>query len=172
MGLTETKAAHRRDLRPCFVQGERPKNFSMQGESRALDRVTRQESVELLSSAVVGRVVFTVSALPAVVPVSFGVLDDTLVLRTSEGTRLAAAADGGVLAFEADEIDPVARTGWSVVVTGLAEIVTDPVRRALIHSIVEPFVSGENDVYVSLPLTVVTGRRVVSTASQPLTAAG
>jgi nitroimidazol reductase NimA-like FMN-containing flavoprotein (pyridoxamine 5'-phosphate oxidase superfamily) len=144
----------------------------MLGESRSLESLTREESIELLSSAVVGRVVFTLSALPAVVPVSFGVLDDALVLRTSEGTRLAAAADGGVLAFEADEIDPVSRTGWSVVVTGIAELVTDPIRRAHIHSIVEPFVSGENDVHVSLPLTVVTGRRLASVASAPLTAAG
>ena len=127
----------------------------------------------MLSRAVVGRVVFTLSALPAVVPVTFGVLGDALVLRTSEGTRLAAAADGGVLAFEADEIDSVARTGWSVVVTGIAELVTDPMRRALIQSTVEPFVSGENDVCVSLPLTVVTGRRVVaSIASEPMIAAG
>jgi len=144
----------------------------MLGESRSLESLTREESIELLSSAVVGRVVFTLSALPAVVPVTFGVLDDALVLRTSEGTRLAAAADGGVLAFEADEIDPVARTGWSVVVTGIAELVTDPMRRARIHAIVEPFVSGENDVDVSLPLTVVTGRRLVSTAHEPVATTG
>jgi nitroimidazol reductase NimA-like FMN-containing flavoprotein (pyridoxamine 5'-phosphate oxidase superfamily) len=144
----------------------------MPEHSPSLEPLTRRESIELLSSAVVGRVVFTISALPAVVPVTFGVLDDTLVLRTFEGTRLAAAADGGVLAFETDEIDPVARTGWSVVVTGIAELVTDPMRRTRIHSIVEPFVSGENDVYVSLPLTVVTGRRLVSIASEPVSAAG
>jgi hypothetical protein len=85
---------------------------------------------------------------------------------------LAAAADGGVLAFEADEIDPVGRVGWSVVVTGIAELVSDPIRRALIHSLVEPFAPGENDVCVWLPLTVVTGRRLVSVVPAPLTASG
>jgi nitroimidazol reductase NimA-like FMN-containing flavoprotein (pyridoxamine 5'-phosphate oxidase superfamily) len=145
----------------------------MLGESRFLESVGRQESIELLSSAVVGRVVFTLSALPAVVPVTFAVLDEAVVLRTAEGTRLAAAADGGVLAFEADEIDPLARTGWSVVVTGIAELVTDPIRRAHIQEAVAPFAPGENDVYVSLPLTVVTGRRVaVSTPCAPVTAGG
>jgi|SRR5688572_25518197 len=144
----------------------------MPGESRSLESLTREDSIDLLSSAVVGRVVFTLSALPAVVPVAFGVLDDTLVLRTSEGTRLAAAADGGVLAFEADEIDPVARTGWSVVVTGIAELVTDPMRRSRIHAMVEPFVSGENDVCISLALSVVTGRRVVSTIRESVPAGG
>jgi nitroimidazol reductase NimA-like FMN-containing flavoprotein (pyridoxamine 5'-phosphate oxidase superfamily) len=144
----------------------------MPADSRSLESLTREESLALLSSAVVGRVVFTLSALPAVVPVTFGVLGDALVLRTSEGTRLAAAADGGVVALEADEIDPMARKGWSVVVTGIAELVTDPIRRTRIQSIVEPFVSGDNDVYVSLPLTVVTGRRLVSIAREPMTTAG
>lgn len=145
----------------------------MLGESRSLESVSRRDSIELLSSVVVGRVVFTHSALPAVVPVTFAVLDDAVVLRTSAGTRLAAAADRGVLALEADGIDPVARTGWSVVVTGLAELVTDPIRRGQILSVVEPFAPGDNDVHVRLPLTVVTGRRVVvSTAHEPVTSGG
>jgi uncharacterized protein len=134
----------------------------MPGQPRSLEALSRRKSIELLSGAVVGRAVFTVSALPAVVPITFGLLHDALVLRTSSGSRLAAAADGQVLAFEADEVDPVAREGWSVVVTGIAELVTEPIRRAAIRSVVEPFAPGENDVYVSLPLTVVTGRRVGS----------
>ena len=142
----------------------------MFGEFRSLEALSRRESIELLSGEVVGRVVFTHSALPAVVPVTFAIFDDAVVLRTAEGTRLAAAADRGVLAFEADEIDPVARTGWSVVVTGIAELVTDPIGRARIHSVVEPFAPGDNDVHVRLPLTVVTGRRVTCTARSPVAA--
>lgn len=150
-----------------------PTIYIMLRESRSLESLARHESIELLSSAVVGRVVFAVSALPAVVPVTFAVLDEAVVLRTSEGTRLAMAADRGVLAFEADRIDPVTRTGWSVVVTGIAELVTEPIRRAHIQAAVEPFAPGENDVYVSLPLTVVTGRRVtVSTPCAPAKVAG
>jgi nitroimidazol reductase NimA-like FMN-containing flavoprotein (pyridoxamine 5'-phosphate oxidase superfamily) len=132
----------------------------MFAESRSLEALSRRESMELLSGQVVGRVVFTHSALPAVVPVTFAVLDDAVVLRTAAGTRLAAAADLGVIAFEADEIDPVARTGWSVVVTGIAELVTDALERARIQCVVDPFAPGDNDVHVRLPCTVVTGRRV------------
>ena len=61
------------------------------------------------------------SASPAL-PVTFAVLDHAVVLRTAADTRLAAAADGAVRAFEVDEVDPVTRTGWSVVVTGVAEV--------------------------------------------------
>ena len=142
----------------------------MFGESRSLEALSRRESIELLSRQVVGRVVFTHSALPAVVPVTFAIRDDAVMIRTAQGTRLAAAADRGVLAFEADEIDPVARTGWSVVVTGVAELVTDLMQQDFIESVVEPFVPRDDDVYVRLPLTVVTGRRVVGTAGSSPTA--
>ena len=134
----------------------------MPTSQRSLGHLSRHEAVELLSTALVGRVVFSVGALPAVVPVTFAVLDDAVLLRTAAGTRLAKAADGAVLAFEADEVDPVTRTGWSVVVTGVAEVVTDALRQALIRSVVEPFAPGDHRVYIRLPLSVVTGRRVTS----------
>lgn len=125
-----------------------------------METLSKPDAVELLASAAVGRVVFTDAALPAVVPITFAVHNGAVVMRTAADTRLAAAADGGVLALEADDVDPVARTGWSVVVTGVAEIVTDPVEWAVINSLVEPFAPGANIVAVRLPMTVVTGRRV------------
>lgn len=134
----------------------------MFGEERSLESMSTREAIALLAGARVGRVVFTVAALPAIVPVTFGVHGGAIVMRTSAGTRLAAAADHGVLAFEADEVDPETRTGWSVVVTGIAEVVTEPVQRAVIHGVVEPFVPGHNDVCIRLPMAVVTGRRVAA----------
>jgi uncharacterized protein len=133
----------------------------MAGPERSLEALSRPESLVLLASVRVGRVVFTVGALPAIVPIAFATHGDAVVMRTSVGTRLALAADHGVLAFEVDDVDPGTRTGWSVVVTGVAEIVTDPVERAVIHGLVEPFAPGQNDVCVRLPLSVMTGRRVV-----------
>src|SRR5215212_2031773 len=69
-------------------------------EERSLEALSPQEARTLLASATVGRVVFTLAALPAVVPVTFAVYGDAVVMRTADDTRLAAAADGGVLAFE------------------------------------------------------------------------
>lgn len=122
------------------------------------------ECRDLLRRAQVGRVVFTVEALPAVVPVTFAVTEDAVVLRTSATTRLARAADGGVIAFEVDDVDPVTCTGWSVVVTGLAEVVTDAAGRARIESLVTPWAPGGRDVAVRLPMTKMTGRRIVAAA--------
>lgn len=136
----------------------------MFGEERSLETLSRKEAVALLATIAVGRVVFTVGALPAIVPVAFAVHDGAVVMRTSPDSRLAKAAPGGVLAFEIDDIDAETRTGWSVVVMGVATVVADPEAQAAIDGVVETFAPGHTDVCISLPLTVVTGRRVTAPA--------
>lgn len=128
-----------------------------------------RDCVALLETPQVGRVVFTVGALPAIVPVTFAVQDDAIIICTAADTRLAGAANGRVLAFEVDEVDPATRTGWSVVVTGVGELVIDSAQRARLHGVVTPWAPGRHDVLIRLPFTVVTGRRIVdaSPASAP-----
>ncbi|MGK5550796.1 pyridoxamine 5'-phosphate oxidase family protein [Actinomadura kijaniata] len=75
----------------------------------------------LLSSDLVGRIVFTGRALPAVQPVNYALADDHVIIRTTASSRLSTAAHGAVVAFEIDDFDPASRTGWSVVVVGRAE---------------------------------------------------
>jgi nitroimidazol reductase NimA-like FMN-containing flavoprotein (pyridoxamine 5'-phosphate oxidase superfamily) len=136
----------------------------MSAVARSLESLSTREAIRLLSTAAVGRVAFTVGGLPVIVPVTFAVFDNAVVMRTADDTRLASAADGGVLAIEADEVEPTTRTGWSVVVTGTAEVVVDRLEQARIHSVVEPFAPGTHDVHIRLPLTSVSGRRVVTVA--------
>lgn len=132
-------------------------------EERSLEAMSHSESVELLSRSQVGRVVFTERAMPAVAPVTYVLHADSIVMHTSGDTRLAAAAArGGVLAFEVDDIDPTSRTGWSVVVLGEPRLVTSAEERARMHLVLEPWAPGQFDVCIRLPLTVVTGRRIVA----------
>ena len=138
----------------------------MFGEERFLEALSQQEAVALLATIPVGRVVFTVGALPAIVPVAFAVHDGAVVMRTSPESRLAKAAPGGVLAFEVDDIDAETRTGWSVVVMGVATVVANPEQRAAIDGVVDAFAPGRKDVCIRLPLTVVTGRRVTAVRDQ------
>jgi uncharacterized protein len=125
------------------------------------------DCVALLGATQVGRVVFTLGALPAIVPVTFAVQRDALIVFTTADTQVAGAANRGVIAFEVDDVDPVTRTGWSVVVTGIAETVTDPCERARIHADSAPWIPGPNDVLIRLPFTLVAGRRILAS---PLTA--
>jgi nitroimidazol reductase NimA-like FMN-containing flavoprotein (pyridoxamine 5'-phosphate oxidase superfamily) len=135
---------------------------------RSLTALSRRECVALLGQETIGRAVFTERALPAVVPITFAIHDDAVVMCTSADTRLAAAASRGVLAFQADDIDPSTRGGWSVVVVGVAELVDDPVEKARIRLVLQPWVPGQNEVFIRLPLKVVTGRRILGAGeSQP-----
>lgn len=127
---------------------------------RSLTALSRRECVALLANEQIGRVVFTERALPAVVPVTFAIHDDAVVMCTSADTRLAAAATRGVLAFQVDDIDPSTRSGWSVVVVGVADLVDDPVEQARIRLVLQPWAPGRNEVFIRLPLKVVTGRRI------------
>ncbi|WP_327673898.1 pyridoxamine 5'-phosphate oxidase family protein [Kitasatospora sp. NBC_00458] len=88
--------------------------------SRELDEA---RALELLGGTGVGRVVYTVGALPAVLPVRFR-LDAAggVLLSAPAGSELARAVDGAVIAFEADEVDGADGTGWCVTVLGRAEV--------------------------------------------------
>ena len=74
----------------------------------------------LLRSADVGRVAVVVAGVPDIFPINFIVDHGTIVFRTAEGTKLAAAALRSAVAFEADGIDRSSGEVWSVVVKGRA----------------------------------------------------
>jgi nitroimidazol reductase NimA-like FMN-containing flavoprotein (pyridoxamine 5'-phosphate oxidase superfamily) len=134
---------------------------------RSLEALSHDECLDLLGRAQVGRVVFTMGALPAVVPVTFALQDAAILTRTAADTRLAKAAKGAVLAFQVDELDAASRTGWSVVVTGVAELVTDTDERRRLDGLLEPWAPGERDVFIRVPLTMVSGRRIVVSERSP-----
>jgi nitroimidazol reductase NimA-like FMN-containing flavoprotein (pyridoxamine 5'-phosphate oxidase superfamily) len=123
----------------------------------------REECLRLLATAPVGRVVHTRSALPAVLPVNFSLDDDgAVVLRTSAGSELARAVDGAVVAFEADEVDPVAHSGWSVVVTGRATVVADPAEHdRLTRDGPLSWAPSRQELFVRIEPELVTGRELV-----------
>ncbi|MFC9221477.1 pyridoxamine 5'-phosphate oxidase family protein [Streptomyces hygroscopicus] len=122
----------------------------------------RQECLRRLAMVPVGRVVYTWQALPAVLPVNFSLdADSSVLLRTSAGSGLVHAIDGVVVAFEADDFDAAARSGWSVVVTGRAAVVTDPAERERLARVgPRSWVVTRDDVLVRVESEMVTGREV------------
>jgi nitroimidazol reductase NimA-like FMN-containing flavoprotein (pyridoxamine 5'-phosphate oxidase superfamily) len=75
----------------------------------------------LLRSAEVGRLAVSIMDQPDIFPINFVVDHGTVVFRTAEGTKLAAAVLGRGVAFEADGLDVSAGEAWSVVIKGRAE---------------------------------------------------
>ncbi len=66
----------------------------------------------------VGRLIFTVNALPTVRPMNFALVEGLIALRTAASTTVARRADGMIVAFQADELEAATSSGWSVTVTG------------------------------------------------------
>ncbi|MFC8422896.1 pyridoxamine 5'-phosphate oxidase family protein [Streptomyces sp. NPDC057236] len=126
---------------------------------RPLDR---QECLRLLAKVPVGRVVYTRQALPAVLPVNFALdTDASVVLCTSAASDLVRAVDGVVVAFEADDFDAGSRSGWSVVVTGRAAVVTDPAEHErLLRTGPHSWMPMHDGVFVRIEAGMVTGREL------------
>jgi nitroimidazol reductase NimA-like FMN-containing flavoprotein (pyridoxamine 5'-phosphate oxidase superfamily) len=74
----------------------------------------------LLREAQVGRLAVAIANHPDIFPINFVVDHASVVFRTAEGTKLAAAVLGQAVAFEVDGYDAESGEAWSVVVKGKA----------------------------------------------------
>lgn len=113
---------------------------------------------------VLGRIVFTQHAMPAIRPVNHLVDDQAIIVRSHLGAAIvahAAADDGVVVCYEADELDPVRHTGWSVIATGMARLVRDPDAITRYQQLLEPWVAGRMDYVIAIRPQIITGIRLV-----------
>ncbi len=96
-----------------------------------------------------------------VLPVNFIMDGDAIVFRTSEGGKVSAVREGHLLSFEADDVEPGLRTGWSVLACGTAQVVTDSAAvDRLEHSPLAPWPPMPRSCFVRLPPDQITGRRL------------
>lgn len=130
----------------------------MGGMPRRLAGLSRAESLRLLGGAPFGRIIYTVRALPAIVPVRHLVDNGMIVVRTHVGADCA----GAVVAFQADDIDPVAESGWSVTVTGVARRLQDDTEIAHYEAILSPFVDMPHVEVLGIYPEIVAGYELVS----------
>ena len=81
-----------------------------------------QECWELLAAASVGRLALSVRALPVILPAQYYLDGRRLVVCLGHHGLPERALDETVVAFAADSIDPVTRSGWLVQVQGRSVI--------------------------------------------------
>jgi nitroimidazol reductase NimA-like FMN-containing flavoprotein (pyridoxamine 5'-phosphate oxidase superfamily) len=116
---------------------------------------------QLLASKSIGRIAFPLAGETEVFPVNYSTDGDVVVFRTAAGTKLEQAPVARV-AFEVDDWDAQARTGWSVVLKGIAQEVTsgnDPFSAALRARNVEPLAPGEHEHWIAIYPALMSGRR-------------
>ena len=138
-----------------------PPGHRRPADLRAVSKLMPAECRWLIAPGGVGRIAFGTLSGPLVVPVNFAVLDDTIVIRTAEGTIIDGHADEQV-ALEVDHIDEALCQGWSVLVRGPAHRVTHPaeLHRLQADAAVWPWPGGEREVYVRILPSQITGRRI------------
>jgi Pyridoxamine 5'-phosphate oxidase len=135
---------------------------------RQLEALPRAESLRLLSTVSLGRLVFTHLALPAIRPVSHAVAGEQVIIRAYLGNAVSAAVgnrSGTVVAYEADLIDPDTHLGWSVIIVGRASRVTDPAEVARYRELLGPWVVDGVDDIIAIQADMVDGFRLVETAA-------
>ena len=135
----------------------------MDASPRLLTELTRGQSLRLLASVRLGRIVFTHRALPAIRPVNHVLDGQEHRHPQSSGAAIVAytgPASGVVVAYEADAIDSGAGLSWSVIVTGTARQVTGHDDVARYRQLLQPWVAGDMDEVVRIRPEIVTGYRL------------
>jgi nitroimidazol reductase NimA-like FMN-containing flavoprotein (pyridoxamine 5'-phosphate oxidase superfamily) len=85
-----------------------------------MQELSVEDCWELLRFTELGRLAVSIGEWPDIFPINYVVDDRSIVFRTAEGTKLAAAVLGRAVAFEIDGYDPNAGEAWSVVAKGPA----------------------------------------------------
>jgi nitroimidazol reductase NimA-like FMN-containing flavoprotein (pyridoxamine 5'-phosphate oxidase superfamily) len=147
----------------------------MGDQQSQMTMLTREECLALLASVPLGRVVFTLNALPAIRPVNHLMDDENIIIRSHVGSGITSAATPRgevVVAYEADQLDVDSRTGWSVVVTGLAQLVADPAEIARYELALHPWVNQPMNTVIRIRPELVTGFQLVPLDHNGSAAAG
>jgi len=143
------------------MEGHLPWRSLMQPDGPVLEELSRAECLRLLATVAIGRISYTRRALPAVEPVNFALDDGAIVIRTDAGGKLSAAAHRAVVAFQADQLDLVLRSGWSVTVVGQCEEVTDAGDVARLDELrLESWAPGSRNHFLRIVPAIVTGRKL------------
>ena len=112
-----------------------PAEAGVEAPSATLEEIDRDECLDLVGSVSVGRIAVALpGGPPFVVPVNYALDGDVVVFRSDPGSKLFALREQPV-SFQVDAVDPVRRTGWSVLIQGIAqEVAQDEVEHLVVES--------------------------------------
>src|SRR5215472_7313607 len=140
-----------------------------QGTLEVLDEA---ECLRLISPGGIVRLAYLGRYGLTVIPVNYGLHEGAIVFRTAQDSPTGEDLRTGIahaeyqVAFEIDDIDQVAREGWSVLVHGPAHHMDSEAERAAVRaSGVEPWPGGEREHAIRITPRRITGRRLRRGAS-------
>jgi nitroimidazol reductase NimA-like FMN-containing flavoprotein (pyridoxamine 5'-phosphate oxidase superfamily) len=134
---------------------------------RVLEELDEAECLRLIASGGIGRIGFSGRYGPTVLPVNYQFYEGTIVFRTAQDSATDEDLRTGIanaeykVAFEIDDFDTTARTGWSVLIQGSAHHVESDAERASVAGAgVDTWPGGDRELFLRITPSRVTGRRV------------
>lgn len=126
--------------------------------------LSRDECLRLLAANSFGRLaVSAADGAPVIRPVNyvFDERDQSVVFRTAVGSKFHALLRSASAAFEIDGIDQSSQTGWSVIVRGVTDEVTNARSLRRLHELgLEAWAPGSKAHWVRIRARTVSGRRI------------
>ncbi|MFP3914527.1 MAG: pyridoxamine 5'-phosphate oxidase family protein [bacterium] len=131
-------------------------------DHRGSQVLSREDCDRLLSTTPIGRVAFLQGGETHILPVNYVFDEGEIVIRTTAGSKMEAAEMHHRFAFEIDEWDEEARSGWSVLAHGMGEVINDAAEIERLKGLGLATWAGEgrSDLWMKIRLDDVTGRRV------------
>lgn len=122
--------------------------------------LTVEECMALLETRALGRLVYVADGDPHIRPLNYLVHQGSVTFRIGYGDLLDVIHRQPVL-FEVDHDDADTRTGWSVIVSGIAEEIWRAEELSIVHETgLRPWAPGDKDHYLRILPTAITGRQI------------
>lgn len=133
-------------------------------DHQGMEVIAPEECWQLLADTPVGRVAFNEAGEPMVLPVNHAVVGHRIVFRTLRGSLLHEALMAQPVAFQVDSFDVLERTGWSVLVRGVADLAEDPeeLEKLELHPWAD---SVDREDWVQIRSEEISGRRIIPAGS-------
>lgn len=131
------------------------------GLLRASDQLSTDECWALIAGQTTGRIGFLHEGQVTIWPLNCIVYDRGVYFRTAEDGVIARSGLERA-AFQLDHIESVARSGWTILVNGRVERVTDPGLLTTLwgRPTDEPWAPGQRNVFFGITGDRISGRRV------------
>ncbi|MFT3861306.1 pyridoxamine 5'-phosphate oxidase family protein [Micropruina sp.] len=123
-----------------------------------LTRLDEAECRLLLATRRFGRVGWNSAAGVQILPVSYGMVGDTIVFRTMNGSPLAELVRPLEVSFQVDDLDDETSTGWSILVHGTsgAAVATLPA------DMPDPWAPGDRPLVIGIAADHYAGRSIAA----------
>jgi uncharacterized protein len=131
----------------------------MEIDREGLEVLDRRECLRLLDRTGLGRIAVTSGALPVVLPVDYTMDGESIVIETGRGTTLDFGTTGSVVAFEVDNLHENGHCGWTVMVTGVAQEVSDGLEMERLRDLLGDEFDAVDERFIRISSELISGRR-------------